>query len=165
MTHIALRLEGISVRIGVAVAWLGIPLMILLAALEPVMRWIGWASDVPLSEASTAAFFALIMSSFGYAYAVGGHVRLDILSRRFPRRANAAIELAGTLVVLLPLCAVIAMDGTESAWRSLQQGERWADTGWVLQWMVRAWVPVGFLLLMCAGIASALRSVISLAAK
>ena len=165
MTQIALWLEAVSIRIGVAVAWLGIPLIILLAALEPLVRWIGWAGDAPLSEASTAAFFALIMSSFGYAYAAGGHVRLDILSRRFPRRANAAIELGGTLLILLPLCTVMVIDGTESAWRSLQLGERWADTGWALQWMVRVWVPVGFLLLMFAAISSALRAMLSLSGK
>ena len=161
----ALILEQLARKIGVAAAWTGIPLMVVLACIEPVLRWAGWGGDLPFGEASTAAFFALTMTSFGYAYAAGAHVRLDVLSRRFSPRARAAIELSGAVLVVLPLCAVVLMDGTESAWRSFQQAERWADTGLTLQWVLRAWVPAGFLLLMLASIASALRAIMTLAAK
>lgn len=165
MTRTAVILDAVSVRTGLVVAWLGIPLMIVAAALEPVARWIGWSPDVPLNEASTAAFFATTMTSFGYAYAAGAHVRLDVLSRRFRPRVAAAIELGGTLLVLLPLCALILVDGMDSAWRSLVQGERWAGTDLPLQWAVRLWVPSGFALLAAAGLASTLRSLLHLARK
>ena len=42
--------------------------MICLAALQPIARWLGWESGAPFSEASTLAFLALTMTSFGYAY-------------------------------------------------------------------------------------------------
>lgn len=162
MDRAARLLESVSVRIGSAIAWLGIPLMILAAALEPLARWIGWRTDAPFSDASTAAFLATTMASFGYAYAAGAHVRLDLVSRRFPPRVAAAFELAGTLVVLLPLCALIVANGIDSAWRSFLQGERWADTAWAVQWIVRLWVPIGFALLMAAGLAGALRALLVL---
>jgi TRAP-type mannitol/chloroaromatic compound transport system permease small subunit len=161
----AVILEQVARKIGLAVAWIAIPLMVILAALEPVLRWAGWAGELPFGEASTAAFFALTMTSFGYAYAAGAHVRLDVLSRRFSPRARAAIELSGAVLIVLPLCAVVVVDGAESAWRSFQQAERWADTGWTLQWTLRAWVPAGFLLLMLASIATALRAIMTLASK
>jgi TRAP-type mannitol/chloroaromatic compound transport system permease small subunit len=163
--HAARLLERLAERIGVAVAWLGIPSMILLAALEPLARWVGWRADAPFNDASTVAFLATTMTSFGYAYAAGAHVRLEILSRRFPPRLNAAIELAGTLLILLPLCTVLVVDGVDSTWRSLVQGERWADTGLAWQWAVRLWVPLGFALLLAAGLASALRALLSLCRK
>jgi TRAP-type mannitol/chloroaromatic compound transport system permease small subunit len=165
MKRAALLLDSISTRIGIAVAWLGIPLIILTAAIEPLARWIGWSGDAPFSEASTVAFLAATMTSFGYAYAAGAHVRLDVLSRRFPPRMSAALELAGTVLILLPLCALIVVDGFDSTWRSFAQGERWADTPWELQWAVRLWVPFGFALLMIAGLASTLRAILSLARK
>src|SRR5262245_62304488 len=83
-------LERVAQGAGVAVAWLGIPAMILLAAIEPLARWVGWHADASFGDASTSAFFATTMTSFGYAYAAGAHVRLEILSRRFPSRLNAA---------------------------------------------------------------------------
>ena len=150
-------LDRVSVRIGVVIAWVGVPLMVVTAAAQPLARWVGGV-DAPFTDVATVAFLATIMTSFGYAYARGGHVRLDILSRRFAPRVNAAIELAGTLLVLVPLCALIVIDGTESAWRAFELGERWADTALPLQWLVRAWVPIGFLLLLLAALASALRA-------
>lgn len=165
MNRASAFLDALSTRTGAAVAWLGIPLMIISAALEPVSRWIGWSSGVPLSDLATAAFLATTMSSLGYGYAAGAHVRLDVLSRRFRPRVSAAIELAGTVFVLLPLCALILIDGVDSTWRSFMQGERWADTDWTLQWAVRLWVPLGFALLIIAALASALRSALQLARK
>jgi TRAP-type mannitol/chloroaromatic compound transport system permease small subunit len=162
LTGLARLLDAFAIRIGVALAWLGIPLMILLAALQPVARWIGWTSEIPFAEAATAAFLAVVMTSFGYAYAAGAHVRLDVLSHRFPARLNAALELAGTLLILIPLCALIVTDGTDATWRALRLGERWAETSLPVQWAVRAWVPLGFLLLMLAALASALRALVGL---
>jgi TRAP-type mannitol/chloroaromatic compound transport system permease small subunit len=165
LTPLIRTLEAVSVRVGRAVAWIGIPLMILSAALEPIARWTGWRTEAPLSDASTLAFLALTMASFGYAYAAGAHVRLDLLSRRFAPRVTAAIELAGSLCILMPLCALIVADGIDSSWRSFLQGERWADTGWAVQWMVRLWIPLGFALLMAAGLAGALRALLALTRK
>jgi TRAP-type mannitol/chloroaromatic compound transport system permease small subunit len=165
MDRAARALEAVSVVVGRAIAWVGIPLTILTAALEPVARWLGWRMDAPLTDASTVAFLAATMASFGYAYAAGAHVRLDLLSRRFPPRLAAAIELAGSACILVPLCALIVADGVDSSWRSFLQGERWADTGWAVQWMVRLWIPFGFALLMAAGLAGAMRALLTLTRK
>ena len=154
----ALMLVGLA-----AALFSGLPVAVVLIGVAFLFAGLG--SDLPFGEASTAAFFALTMTSFGYAYAAGAHVRLEVLSRRLSPRARAAIELTGTVLIVLPLCAVVLMDGTESAWRSFQQAERWADTSLTLQWLLRAWVPAGFLLLMLASIASALRALMTLAAK
>jgi len=35
---------------------------------------------------------------------------------------------------------VVVLDGTNRM-ALLQQAERWADTAWTLQWLLRAWVP------------------------
>src|SRR2546425_6503083 len=41
----ALILEQAARKIGVAAAWAGIPLMVVLACLEPVLRWAGLGGD------------------------------------------------------------------------------------------------------------------------
>jgi TRAP-type mannitol/chloroaromatic compound transport system permease small subunit len=105
------------------------------------------------------------MTSFGYGYARGSHVRLDVLSSRFGPRLQAAIELVATLFILTPLCLVIVIDGTQATWRSFVQGERWGDTAWALQWAVRVWVPLGFALLLAAALAAALRCALLLLRK
>lgn len=165
MLRVCRALENILRLAGIAVAWLGIPLIIVTASLEPVLRWAGVPGDLPFGEAATSAFFALTMTTFGYAYVLGAHVRLDFFSHRFTSRARAAIELAGVVLILLPLCALVIVDGTESAWRAFGQGERWGDSPLGIQWLVRAAVPIGFLLLMLAGTAAALRAIRALGGK
>ena len=151
------RLESVAVAVGAAVARLGIPIVILSIAFEPLARWTGWGGELPASEISTLAFLAATMTSFGYGYVAGAHVRLDILSSHFGPRLKAAIELVATLFILIPLCLVVVIDGVDSTWRSLVQAERWGDSAWAVQWTVRLWVPVGFALLMAAALAAALR--------
>lgn len=151
-------LDRIAIAAGTAVARLGIPVVIVSVAFAPIARWCGWTTDAPMDELSTLAFLALTMTSFGHAYASGGHVRLDILSRRFPPKVIAALELAGTVLILFPLCAVVIADGLDSTWLSLEQGERWGGTALPLQWLVRLSVPLGFALLLAAALASALRA-------
>ena len=109
MNRAVLILEQLARQIGVAAAWTGIPLMVVLACLEAVLRRAGWGGDLPFREASTTAFFAPTMTSFGYAYAAGAHVRLEVRSRRFSPRARAAIEFSGAALIVLPFCAVLIM--------------------------------------------------------
>ena len=157
MLRAAKALEAIVRTIGATLSWAALAPMIVFAALEPVSRWLD-AQALPFGEAATSAFFALTMLSFGYAYVAGAHVRLDFFSVRFAPRTRAAIELGGVLLIVLPLCLVVIADGTQSAWRSLQQGEHWGGTALALQWLVRGCVALGFLLLLLAGIAAALRA-------
>jgi TRAP-type mannitol/chloroaromatic compound transport system permease small subunit len=161
---VAAILERIAVAAGSAVARVALPIVVAGVAFTAVARWIGWAGEAP-AELSTLAFLALTMASFGDGYASGSHVRLDILSRRFSPEAKAVIELAGVLLVLAPLCFVVVVDGAYSTALSFAQGERWGDTAWPLQWLVRLWVPVGFALLAVAALASALRSLAVLLRK
>jgi hypothetical protein len=49
-------LEQLARKIGAAAAWAGIPLMVVLACLEPVLRWAGHAGDLPFGEAPPALF-------------------------------------------------------------------------------------------------------------
>lgn len=165
MIRVAAALERFSRAAGIALAWLGVPSIVILACLEPISRWGRWGSDLPFGDAATSVFFVLTMMSFGYAYVLAAHVRLDILSRRLSPRANSVIELAGVALIVVPLCVIVILDGSESAWLSYRQSESWGDTHASIQWLVRASVPAGFLLLLLAGIASALRAIETLIGK
>ena len=138
--------------------------MIAFAAAAPLCRWLGLA-DLPFEDAPTSLFFVLTMTTLGYAQVADAHVRLDLLSRRWGARTRAAIALCGTLLVLAPLCLIVIADGARSAALSWQQGERWGGTGLPLQWLVRASVPLGFLLLLVAALAGAWRDARRLRAR
>ena len=130
--------------------------MVVLAAAAPLCRWLGLGNS-PFEDAPTSLFFILTMTTLGFAQVAQAHVRLDLLSRRWRVRTRAAIALGGTLLVLAPLCLIVIADGARSALLSWQQGERRSDPELPLQWLVRASVPLGFLLLLAAALAGAVR--------
>ena len=160
----ASALEKAVERAGVLAGRACVLPMIALAALAPAWRWLG-LGNLPLDDAPTSLFFVLTMTTLGYAQVVDAHVRLDLFSRRWSERTRAAIGLCGTALVLAPLCLIVIVDGARSAALSWQQGEHWGGTDLPLQWLVRASVPLGFLLLLVAALAGALRGVRTLRAR
>lgn len=143
---------------GLAAARIAVPAMVALYALEPAARWAGLRIGSGSGDLATLLFFGLVMFSFGYGYAEDVHVRIDLVSGRFSSRARALIELAGVVMVLAPLCVAVIAYGADSAWRSLLQGETSGDSGLPVQWIVRAFAPLGFALLLIAGLAHAARA-------
>ena len=152
-------LERAVAAASLGLARIAIPLMVALGAWLVFGRHLRIGPDADLKEAIGLLFFLLVMGSFGYAYLRDAHVRVDTASRHFSARARAAIELAGCIAVLMPICALLVSYGGEAAWLSFQQGERLAVSELPLQWLVRLAVPGGALLLAAAAICVCARCV------
>ena len=151
-------LERAVAAISLLVARVTVALLVALGAWLVPGRYLRLGPDSELKEAIAVAFFALIMGSFGHAYLRDAHVRVDLASRHWSARTRAAIELAGCVAVLMPICGVLMWYGGEAAWRSFLQSERLAVGDLPLQWLVRLAVPAGALLLLTAGVCIGARS-------
>jgi TRAP-type mannitol/chloroaromatic compound transport system permease small subunit len=152
-------LERAIGAISLFIARLTIPLLVVLGAWLVPGRHLRFGPDADLKETIALAFFLLVMGSFGYAYLRDAHVRVDLASRLLSARARAAIELAGCVAVLLPICATLIWYGGDAAWRSFLQAERLAMSDLPLQWLVRLAVPAGALLLLAAALCVCARCV------
>lgn len=150
-------------RLALGFAWVALPLLIVLTVVHVVGRQFGRVGSSTLYEAGAELFFALVMLSFGYAYLRDGHVRIDILRDRMRARWLAGIELAGCLAILMPLSGYLIVYGSEAAWLAFTQGERSdALLDLPLRWVIKATVPLGFLLLLLAGVSVVIRNVLFL---
>jgi TRAP-type mannitol/chloroaromatic compound transport system permease small subunit len=145
-------LERAIEAVARGIARLAIPLMVACGAWLVFGRHLRIGPDADLKEAIGLAFFLLVMGSFGYAYLRDAHVRVDLASRHFSAKTRAAIELAGCIGVLMPICGLLIWHGAEATWRSFVQAERLAVSDLPLQWLVRLGVPAGALLLLAAAI-------------
>ncbi len=97
----------------------------------------------------------------GAAYALrhGEHVRVDVLYAGFSERAKAAVDLAAGLSGIAVSVIVIWL-----SWRyvgvSWRQGEGSANPGGMpYRWALKAFIPVGFALLLAQFAAETLRAV------
>lgn len=159
MQMIARLVEGLVATMSLAFGLIAVPAVVALPALHILGRTFDLPGAAELEDLEVLFFFGLVMLSIGYTYLRDRHVRVDVWRERAGARVIAAIEIVGCLAVLVPLCAIMIWVGGESAWRSLLLGERMSEFGgWPIKWLVRACVPLGFALLLAAGVAIVIRN-------
>lgn len=107
MTTLAEALDAINRVVGSVVRWLALAMVLLQFAIV-VLRYVFGVSFIALGEGVLYMHAALFMLGAGYTLLVDGHVRVDIFYARASRRGQAAIDLFGALVFLLPSMLVIA---------------------------------------------------------
>ena len=116
-----------------------------------------------LSESVIYAFAAMFMLGAASALRDDAHVRVDILRPRFGENGRNWIELAGTYLLLFPVCIRLLTTGEQGlarAW-SLFEGSRESD-GLPLLFLFKTLVPVFAILLILAGLSVALRAALRL---
>jgi len=107
-------------------------------------------------------FGVLLMLTGAYALHHNRHVRVDVVSSKFPPRAKIFVEIVGDLMLLLPFC-ILMLDRSfplvELAWRT---AERSNEDGLTDRWIIKSLVPIGFALLTAYGAIRVLRNILSL---
>ncbi|RMF38882.1 MAG: TRAP transporter small permease subunit [Alphaproteobacteria bacterium] len=117
----ALLVDALNEVTGRLVAW-GVLAMVLMQLVVVAARYVFSTSDlfgIPsiwLQEGIVYLHGLTIMLGAAYALLYDQHVRVDIFRARTGRRAQDVVDLAGALLFILPLCALIAW----SAWPNLR---------------------------------------------
>ena len=110
-------------------------------------------------------FAAVVLLMAAYTLKRDEHVRVDLLAHRLGERGLAWLDLMGIAVVLLPLCLLMVWVTTPPFITSILAGETRASRESVSDlpaWIIKSFVPAGFLLLALQGLAEAIRCVASL---
>jgi TRAP-type mannitol/chloroaromatic compound transport system permease small subunit len=166
MSRLSDALDRWVSRLSLGMAWLALISLMALMLFHVIGRQFRDVSSEALAELGADLFFGLVMFSFGYAYLRDGHVRVDVFRDRLPARWIAWMEILGCLTILMPLSSVLILRGWEAAWLSLVQGERpSALTDLPVQWIVKATVPIGFLLLLLSALCVTMRNVLFLVGR
>ena len=108
-----------------------------------------WAQEISVYLLVACAFFG-----FAPTMHAGGHIRVDLLVKRFGARARSALELA-TCLAIAAFAAIAAWGGYETVQQSLRFGRRSLTLLAVPVWIPQLVVPLGMLLLAAAALARA----------
>lgn len=107
-------------------------------------------------------FAAVVLFMAAYTLQRNEHVRVDILAQRLGERGLAKLDLFGIVLVLLPVCLLMAWATTPTFVAALVSGET-RGTREVLSnipaWIIKSFLPTGFFLLAVQGVAEAIRCV------
>lgn len=151
-------------------------LLVMLMCYNVIARYAFSASSIGLEELSWHAYAMIFLLGIPYALQSGSHVRVDLLFEKMSQRKQQLVDLIGTVLFLIPTCLVIIYTGwqfTSAAYQlgtqpdSVSQffnqllstgiGERSQDPGGLLnRWIIKAVIPLSFLFLLLAAIASLL---------
>jgi len=162
LSRLAGAIEALSRRVGHAVAWLTLA-MVLVAAGNAAARYGGRflgfnLSSNTLLEAQWYLFSAVFLLGAAWTLADDAHVRVDVLYSRLGERGKAVVDLGGAVLFLLPFCAFALWVGwpvVEQSWSVLEGSP---DPGGLPRYPIKALMLVGFGLLGLQGVAQAIRA-------
>ena len=116
-------IDRVNERIGNTIAWLTLA-MVLAAFVVVVLRYVFSVGFVWLQESYVWMHGVVFMVGAGYTLLKGGHVRVDIFYRDNSARYRAWVDLFGSLVLLLPVVAIVwnvSFPYVEASWSRLEE--------------------------------------------
>ena len=142
-------MKGLTLAIGKLIDMVGylcgllMILMVLNVFYDVVMRYVFSNSSIGMQELEWHLFATMFMFGIGYTLKQDGHVRVDIIFDRLSPKAQAWIDIIGTLVFAIPFTALIVYYGYGYSLDALQMGEGSSDPGGLPhRWIIRSVVPV-----------------------
>ena len=159
------RLDWCSLQVGHGVSWLTLAL-VLLTTVDVTMRYVFHTGAVFIQELEWHLFGLTFLLAGAYALREDAHVRVDIFYSQMSPRTKAWVDLAGTIVILFPVCVLVIWSSHKfvaNAWGSLEGSP---DPGGIpARFVLKSMIPIGFSLLAIQGVAEALRNYLQLTGR
>jgi TRAP-type mannitol/chloroaromatic compound transport system permease small subunit len=144
--------------VGAGASWLT-AVLVAVVCYDVVTRYVLKNSSVAVQELQWHLFSLMFLIPAAYSLKHDKHVRVDILYSRFSRRKKAWVDLAGSVLFLIPFCAMVIWTSQTFVMNSFRISETSPDPGGLpARWILKAAIPLGFFLLLLQGIAMAGRS-------
>lgn len=155
-----LRISGlidrINTLIGRAAFWL-VLVAVLVSSVNAIVRKAFNMSSNAFLEMQWYLFAAVFLLCAPYALLKNEHVRIDVLSCRLSDRGRIWMEIAGTLLFLLPISGIVLYFSWPVFVTAFQSGELSPSDGGLKLWPARLLVPVGFAMLILQGLSQLIK--------
>jgi TRAP-type mannitol/chloroaromatic compound transport system permease small subunit len=162
LERLACLIDTLSEQCGRAVSWLTLATVIV-TFMVVILRYVFETGSIALQESVSYLHAAVFMLGAAYTLKHDGHVRVDIFYHRLTERGKAWINLAGCLMLLLPVCLFIlfaSIEYTGNAW-SVLEGSQEAG-GLDAVFLLKTLIPVMAVLLLLQGVSICLHSILLL---
>ena len=159
---LAVCLDRMSEATGRAIAWLTLG-TVLITFTVVILRYAFQSGSIALQELVSYLHATVFMLGAAYTLKHDAHVRVDIFYRGFSPRTRAWIDLAGSVLLLLPVCLFILLasrDYVADAW-SVMEGSGEAG-GLDAVFLLKTAIPVMAGLLLLQGLSTVLHSLLLL---
>ncbi len=139
----------------------GILLLLLLLNVfyDVIMRYLFNDVSIGMQELEWHLYSTVFLLGISYTLSQDGHVRVDLIYNQLSPRRQALVDIAGTLLFLIPFSLLITWYGLDFVADSYQLGEGSGDPGGLPhRWTIKAMIPLSFILLIISSIGFMLRA-------
>jgi TRAP-type mannitol/chloroaromatic compound transport system permease small subunit len=119
-------------------------LLVVFVCIEVVLRYVFNAPTVWNLELTTYLYGIHFVMGYSYTELHHGHVRVDILSSRFPPKVQDVIYIVLTLAITLPLVGLLAIWAWDNAITSTLIFERLSSAWAPPLWPIKLFMAIGF---------------------
>src|SRR6185295_13296203 len=156
--RIAAAIDRCNTAIGQAASWCALAIVLIGFAVV-LMRYVLGVGSIWLQESILYAHAALFLLAAAWTLKEGGHVRGDVFYAGASPRTKALVDLAGTLLLLLPFCVAVTWFSLPYVVRSWATLERSRETsGLPLVLLLTTLIPLFAVLLALQGVAQAIKA-------
>jgi TRAP-type mannitol/chloroaromatic compound transport system permease small subunit len=146
-------LELVSEKTGVYTAWLT-ALLVLVVCYDVFTRYLLQYSSVGMQELEWHLFAVIFLFGAAYTLKHDRHVRVDVIYTRFTPHAKAWVNLIGSLLFLLPFAILVIVTSHKFVINSFLMQETSPDPGGLpARFILKACIPLSFLLVFLQGLA------------
>lgn len=160
--RLASLLDSIAVHTGRLVSWFTLG-MVVATVTVVVMRYAFGQGLIWLQESVNWMHSLVFLLGAAYTLQADEHVRVDILYRGMSGRRKAIVDLAGTLLFLMPLCAFLVVESWQyvaTAWRIAERSRE--AGGLPMLYLLKTVIPAMAVLLALQGVSMVLRACLRL---
>jgi TRAP-type mannitol/chloroaromatic compound transport system permease small subunit len=151
-------IDWVSVRIGHTFYWL-VLVTVLISAANAIVRKAFNVSSNSFLEIQWYLFSAIFLFLAGYTLLRNDHVRIDVIAGRLSKKAQAWIDIVGTVFFLFPMAALLMWLAWPVFVDAYVRNEISTNAGGLIIWPARLLVPIGFFLLLIQGVSELIKRV------
>ena len=154
--------DGLNERVGRVVSWLT-AVLVAVVCYDVFTRYLLKNSLVAVQELEWHLFGLIFLLGAAYSLKHDQHVRVDVFYSRFSARKKAWVNLIGSVLFLIPFCIIVIVSSQYFVVSAFHIGETSPDPGGLpARWVLKAAIPLGFVLLLLQGLGLACRSLLSI---
>jgi TRAP-type mannitol/chloroaromatic compound transport system permease small subunit len=151
-------IDAVNSRIGKAMSWLILVVVIISAANATVRKVLDTSSNAWL-ELQWILFGMVFLLCSPWTLLSNEHVRIDIVNNMLPKRLRDAIDVLGHVLFLLPLTIIMLVMSIPFLLRSARLNEQSLNAGGLPQWPAKSLIAIGFALLLLQAVSELIKRI------
>ena len=152
------KIDRFTDRIGLAVSWLNI-VLVLVVSYEVVARYFFHAPTIWVYDAAYMLYGTIFMLGAAYALHKGAHIRTDFFFESWSTRTRGTIDSVAYIALFFPTLFVFLIVSADEGWYAFTINEVSEQTPWrPILWPFKMVIPLTCLLLLIQGVSEVVKS-------